>query len=470
MSKRERILSFFPYFYRAGEPSKLLHEVVRCLARPLEEADTHLFRIQRAHRLKVAEHAEDIMRLAAALNLTPFYFEDILTNTELDYDQKLVLMRYRVQQISRIHLNGLGTPWAIMQSAAVFINADIVAAKRGDPLIRPIDPKSFSHKAVVEFKHLSEKHREHIYLHENPLTRKTKPIDAVWPPSVWSIDNQSMQGETSAKLVINGAGDRTVLPQIYCPQTKEGILFNGIVRDGSTLVIDEAGGAILDGWPVDDWIIYYHGGVHDTAQFDMDNSVVEEDSDSGRCDGDMEAIATRPYRHRKTALRVPGGRSNWHFNVAEGNYDGGDFDFAVFALPHQSIGVFDGDSGFDDSVFEYDPSASLGIAWDERLACAFKLLLPSKVPAQSPDKHQDDQKPRSANGVSGNSNNYVARIGSIISRFRSAGVRAFVDKAQDAWVVGASIIRSENGEDGEGIEYHATRLRNMKADMTVTLP
>lgn len=156
MAKSDRILSFFPAIYGATETGKLLREVASILSQPLEEADTHLFRIQRSHRLKVAENADDIIRLAGVLNLTAFHFEDIVDHKSLDYSQKLSLMRDRVQRVARVHLKGLGTPWAVMESAAIFLNASIVPERPGDPEIKHLDDERFSHKAVVEFPHVRE--------------------------------------------------------------------------------------------------------------------------------------------------------------------------------------------------------------------------------------------------------------------------------------------------------------------------
>src|SRR4026208_1680924 len=77
MSKADRILEFFPSYCGADDRTQLLHEVTRNLAAPVEEADTLLLRIQRAHRIKVAEHADDIVLLAGALTLTSFHFAAI---------------------------------------------------------------------------------------------------------------------------------------------------------------------------------------------------------------------------------------------------------------------------------------------------------------------------------------------------------------------------------------------------------
>jgi len=463
MPKFERILSFFPAFYRATESYKLLREMVRLMGQPLEEADTHLFRIQRAHRLRVAEHAEDIMRLAALLNLTPFHFEDILTNDAFSYEQKLVLMRDRVQRVAQVHLKGLGTPWAVMQSAAIFLNATIVPEHLGDLLIKHIDKESFSHKAVIEFTHLPEKPRERIYLHENPFCRKKEPLSERWPPQSWAINNESMSGLAPVRFVIQGVANRTVLPSVYCPQTREGILFNGVVPDGSTLLIDEEKGVTLDNMPVDEWLVYFKGGAAGFARADSDNFVQEKAEEAMPFNGDLETITARPYRCRRSIPDAPVGRSDWHFNVTEGIYDGRDYDFAVCALPHLPVGMYDGDFNFDGCVFDYEASSVVGMAWDERIPCALKLLLPSHVP----QPQRDEAAP--VDETTMKQPNYVGRIGNIIPRFRAAGIRVFADTVLDAWILGESVIRDQDAADGEGANFHTTCLRDQKADILVSL-
>ena len=135
MAKYNRILSLFPSIYGARDNTKLLASVVRALAGPLEEADSLLFRIQRAHRLNVAEYENDIVRLAAALDLNPFHFEDILQDKKLSSDQRLTALRSRIKRIATLHLKGLGTPWAIFESTAIFLNTTIVPEQTGDPLV-----------------------------------------------------------------------------------------------------------------------------------------------------------------------------------------------------------------------------------------------------------------------------------------------------------------------------------------------
>src|SRR5262249_28053578 len=148
MAKYDRILKLFPSVYDARDKNKLLRYVVQSLAAPMEEADSLLFRIQRAHRINVAEDVNDIVKLAATLDLTPLDFEDIVNDDALPYTQKLDVLRKRVKRIAQLHLNGLGTPWAALEATAIYLNATIVPEQSGDPLIKHEDAAKYSHKAV----------------------------------------------------------------------------------------------------------------------------------------------------------------------------------------------------------------------------------------------------------------------------------------------------------------------------------
>src|SRR4029453_3317320 len=186
MSKAARIVSYFPSFYRATQHTKLLYDVVARLAGPLEEVDTLLFRIHRADPLNVAEQAGNMFRLAATLRLTPFHFEDLLADHTLPYADKLARMRTRVARVARVHLAGLGTPWAVLEAAAIFLDATLVPERPGASLIRHVDEDAFSHVALVEFSHLPDRPRERLYLHENPLLRRKEEPMARWPLHAWS--------------------------------------------------------------------------------------------------------------------------------------------------------------------------------------------------------------------------------------------------------------------------------------------
>lgn len=453
MAKYDRILNLFPAIYAATDRTKLLYEVVRILAQPLEEADTHLFRIQRAHRLLVAEHAEDIIRLSAALGLSAFHFEDILVDKTLDYGRKLAAMRNRVQRIARVHLAGLGTPWAVMESAAIFLNATIVPERNGDPLIKHLDSELSSHKAVIEFVYLPERPRARLYLHENPLRRKKiEPVER-WSISSWAIENENLD-VSRVTLAIQGIAERTVLPSVFCPETEEGILFNGIVPHGKTLVIDQSGGAMLDERPVDEWLVYFKGGIFDFSNSGGADFVEEKGGADRPFDGDLEKMATGPFRLKRRAPTAPVGRSNWYFKVAEGVYEGSQYDFSVYAMEREPVGIYDGDFNFDASLFDYPASGMVGMAWDERIPCSFKLLLPANIPGPPA-------------GAAAQPVNYAGRVANVLPRFKAAGIRAFVDTAREGWILGEAVLRSAAAAEGEGVESRAALLRSEKADLFV---
>jgi hypothetical protein len=456
MSKADRILGYFPAFYRATQPGKLLRQVVEALAAPIEEADTVLFRIQRAHRLRVAEHVEDILRLAATLNLTPFHFEDLLAGSGLPYEERLARMRDRVWRVAHVHLVGLGTPWAVLEAAATFLDVRMVPKRTGTPLIRHLDAAGFSHVATVEFNHAEDAPRERLELHENPLLRRTVAPAGRWHLDRWTIDNRNVE-PSPVTLSIQGVGERTVMPTIFCPDIGAGVVFNGIVPDGKTLRIDARDGARIDGTLVDAWVTSYTGGIFDWGRAESATVVVEQGSTAAPYDGDDETFAAT-YTRKRTVPGARVGASQWYFGVAQGTFDGSAFDYAVYQTPAEPVGVYDQDNTFDHVVFDYPPSATVGMAWDERLLCVFKLLLPAYMPPPAVPEGAPPAEPNI---------NYVGRIGSIMGRFKAAGVRAYVDTARDAWIVGESILRDGAAADGPGVAFHTTRLRDPTADLYV---
>lgn len=449
MAKYNRILKFFPSIYDARDQSKLLRYVVQALAAPLEEADHLLFRIQRAHRIDVAEEAIDIVRLAAALNLTPLHFEDLLQDQTLTQSQLLDALRKRVQRIARVHLVGLGSPWAVLESAAIFLNASIVPEAAGAPLIQQEDGERFSHKAVFQFDMLPDKPREPAYLHEGLLQRHKNDSAQLYPLNSWTVANDGIE-PAPVRIAIQGIGDRTVMPTVFCPGLQQGVVFNGVVPDSKTLVIDSAEGATIDGEPVDEWITSYQGGIADFGSYNGSNFSTGHESNVPSFEGELADLSAPPYQAHRTVPEASVGSSTWYFTVARGVYDGSSWDFAVCDVPPEPIGSCDGDFHYDQCVYEFAPSGAVGMAWDERVTCSFKLLLPQRIPTTA------KQPP-----------NFVGRIGTILPRFKAAGVKAYVDQAPDAWILGESVVRDAGASGGEGIEFHSTFVRNPAMELFV---
>jgi hypothetical protein len=457
MGKTDAVIDVLPSVYGARDETKLLTAAVRALATPLEAADTDVHRVQQSHRLMVASQPRDILRLAAALDLAEFHFQDLL-EADLDHVVRLELMRRRVRRIAALHLDGLGTPWAIVSAAATFLGGEVVPESPGGPLLRPLDPDGYSHIATVELAHAHGGGRESIVLHENPFRRLKVDPAPRWPGDGWVVDNGS-EDVGSVRVAIRGVGDRTVRPTVFCPGVPGGLVFNGIVPDGETLIIDEDVGARLGDRDVTRWLTTYHGGMHDSVDFGGADVAIEAGEALPPFDPSVES--EEDWRRAHPPLpRPPLGRSTWHFAVAGGVFDGSDQDFATFDPPDAPVGIYGndppetpiGDSAFDAAVYDVEPSGIVGMAWDERLACAFKLMLPAYAPAPGTAPAQDPQALAEAARAR------TSRIAAVLPRFRAAGVTAFVETAPDAWVLGRGVLRPLAAADGEGIDFHAARL------------
>ena len=193
---------------------------------------------------------------------------------------------------------------------------------------------------------------------------------------------------------------------------------------------------------------------------DGDDFVTEHGQAATPYDGDLEKVASRPFRKRVPVPPAPIGKSQWYFKVAEGLYDGADYDYSVFATHPDPIGGYDGDFNFDGCVFDYPAAGVVGMAWDERIPCSFKLLAPSSLPG--PKGGEEAQ-------TEGAPANHLSRLSAVLPQFKAAGIRAYVDAAKDAWILGESVIRSAAVAEGEGAQFHATRLRNQNADILAPL-
>jgi hypothetical protein len=134
----------------------------------------------------------------------------------------------------------------------------------------------------------------------------------------------------------------------------------------------------------------------------------------------------------------------------EGVFNGTELDFAVYATEHLPVGVFDGDFSVDTCVYDYPASGIVGMAWDERTPCSFKLVLPPDFPPVAEGSQERL--------------NYPGRISSVIGRFKPAGIRAYVDTAREAWVMGQGVLRDAASTEGTGIGANSTTVRGLMSE------
>lgn len=463
MAKFERILDRFPSFCAAGSASSLLHQLVRELARPIDELDTHLLRIQRSHRLLVAEDTRDVIRLAAAIGLAASDLGDVVGDASLTTSQQLDMLRERIQRVARLSLEGLGTPWAVLEGVATFLDARIVpgrdTAGTGALPVTRVDPDGFSHRATLEMSRAAGAPTVPLYLHEHPLQRRTVELAERYPMHHWATESATPVPR-SIRFVIAGIGERTVLPTIFCPMSGEAIQFFGILPANETLIIDAADGATLSGRAADDWIVYSRGGSHGFSRWDESDVVLEQRDAIAPFHGTPTDLAADAYPSRKPVPMPPPGRAEWYFTVQFAVCDASLWDYAVLDVPSEPIGRYDGDVAFDGAVFDFEASAGVGMAWSERLSCAFKLALPARLPPRA-GEHTSSPAPAAWAAPD------VGRIAGLVRRFKPAGVRAYVDLARDAWILGQSTVRDGAARGGEGVDHLATRVQHPFADLFV---
>jgi hypothetical protein len=462
MPKSARILGLFPSTI-ATESFSTLATVVSALAAPIEEADTLLFRIQRAHRIRVAPQTDDVLLLANALNLQQQHFGDLLADEDIGYERLLAAMKRRIERVARLHLGGLGTPRAVVDAAAIMLDAELVQAADA-PRLRRLDADAHSHVADIDFGdgRSGGPQRSRIYLHENPLRPRAVPSTPRTPLDAWLVSGDNVSA-SPARIVIDGIDDRAVLPTVFCPNTGEGVTFYGIIPAGSRLVIDAEDGARLDGRPVDDWVSFDAGGRDDYALYDADTYILEHDGPRDPFDGDMSRLFTAPYRRVKPVPSIPPGTTEWVFAVEEGTYDQSAADYAVYALPSEPRAVFDQDPGYDESVYDFAASASVAMTWYERMPCAFKLLVPPQTPAYEPDHAPTAEGKTAARYLATD----LGRISAFVTRCKAAGVRAFIDTIRPEWILGESIVRAPDATSGPGIDTAPTTVRLEGSDLII---
>ena len=474
MAKSSRILGLLPSIM-ATQPTSMLANVVAALAQPLEEADTLLFRIQRAHRIKVATQAEDVVLLANALNLQQQHFDDLLNAAGVTYDRTLAAMKRRIERVARLHLIGLGTPWAVVEAAAIMLDADLATRHPGESRLRRLDAAGYSYVAELDFGEDRLSRRGRIYLHENPLRPRSVAAADRYPLDAWLVAAGNVESAPS-RIVIQGLGDRAVLPTVFCPATGEGITFYGVVPDGARLTIDAEDGARLDGRPVDGWVSYERGARSDFSRYGADTYVLEEDGPRPPFDGDLSRLFTPPYRQVKQVPQIPPGTTEWCFGVAQGIWDHSDADYAVYYPPDEPRGAYDQDPGFDDSIFDFSPSATVSMTWRERMPCAFKLLVPgqlpgfvSSAPAAGAPAPAEVAAPAPPAAAPAGTPTDLGRIAAFVARCKAAGVRAFVDVARAEWILGESVLRPADASSGPGVDVAAAVVRLEGDDLLVPI-
>lgn len=251
---------------------------------------------------------------------------------------------------------------------------------------------------------------------------------------------------------VTGVGQRTVSPMVVDLDEGRGVVFEGVVPDGSTLAFTAGGPVELDGVTVTGSAYAFEGAVFAAgppgdSHHPMDFLFTTADDDGDRVarfavtEPLPDAFAGAGLPHgaaRVPVLRMAVGESRWALFVRVGHHGGVGPLVPSFAAGRHDGSVFADASGGAGS----DPSALVAFSWEEREPFAVRVLLPQRLAAADDDDGTALRQPLRA----------------LLERHVAAGIHVYVDYADDRWIVGSGVLRDPETTEPIGTVVHGTSL------------
>jgi hypothetical protein len=433
-----KILARFPNFMRAEQPGKALGEVAVALGKDLDEAERMMTAIQQSHRLSAASEERDVLQLASLLGLERadffilrkfyekgfFRLEIQKAATEQEREERayaayLAELKDSVRRITSIMLDGCGTIHALLEGAAILVNADAVGAVEHTDANEP--QGGFIHRLPVSYPLVENgrriTRRGYISLVENPIVDRESEEMERRQRQYFRVRRRGFF-DGNVTVLIRGTANRTVKPLIVNRSTHEGIGFRGVVADGQTLAFTPDGKARLDGQDVTKSCFYFRGALADDSTFE--SGAAKDALCVVKPQGSLSRNFPRPSivtLAKLPLLMLRLGESIWRFSVEEGAYDASAFDEAVFALPVD-----------DEARNNLPASGRVNLKWREHEPFSVLVLLPADLKAleNSLLRELDLRE--------------MVRAG--LERFRTAGVSVGVDYFDEKWIKDRNIIKA----------------------------
>lgn len=452
-----KILSRFPAFMRTGNPSKVLGEIAFALGNDLNEAERLMGRIQRAHRLAVADEERDVLGLATLLGLQGADFvilrrfwehgfivapephpADAQDREEQLYAAYLTELKESVQRTVRLMREGCGTIWALLEGTAILLNADTLplAGRMQHPDQNSVPHGGFIHRTRIKYSVMKDGkpalQEGYLYLVENPLTGKSTEDKERRQRETFHVERRGLFNVPTA-VQVTGVAGRTVLPMIINHTNHQGVGFLGALEDGQKLVFATDGRAYLDGVNVTGNCYAFRGALADDTPFDgvLHRHQFCEVIPPGAMDRNFPRAALVPATALKSPM-LPLGGSDWRFSVQEGAYDASGFDRTVFSLPDDP-----------DELAALPASGKVQLLWRENEPFAATVLIPADL--------------KSLEGALLNTGEeLLTLLRAGLEKFRAAGIRVNVDYFDDKWVLDESILKDLSADAGEGVDFEGT--------------
>jgi hypothetical protein len=499
----------------AARPGKALQNVTDALAQNLDTLMSAVGRVRRAHRLSEAEEARDLFLLgglhgivaeemavlttrfavtatllaqvktgstspASAGNLwgiaPPGFQLERYAIDQPSSEQKTrarfiqsagkavnaaalaSALRQRIATITATHTQGNGTIQALAVAAANSLDCDVLnidhssdryfhRAKVRDRLALTF-PVVLGGSVVETPLPAAE---EEILIEENPLERLETGSDPRLHAQLFPVVRRGFE-RTLARAVITGTGGRTIGPMLVNRDDGQGVGFAGVVPEGSTLVINEEGRALLDGLDVTSRAFGWKGACFaDGSQpHRKDFLFAGEGTPLDRAGrfveptppGSLSASFSFPHAGESIQpLSLDVGENRLAFFVQEGFFSNEQPDGTVERVePRPAVAFVDASVFAPGKGDERQTAALLSLSWLERGAFRARIWIPSRFLQLTPDDEEGRATRR--------------QVLKAVERFRPAGVRLDVDFIDNRWVLGRGVIfkfDQQPREQGPGI-------------------
>ena len=498
MPVADQVLSRFPRHLDLDTPGKVFGDLTRSLATGLEAQSSQLGKVRRAHRVREAEQAIDLIRLGGLAGITDAFLvpigrrvrmlgdaaaevdalleqlglqtaaDDLLAPRQGEPDDSAARARFGAAARAAVTYDawlgvahdGLVDTFAVMldRSGTVAGLLGATAAALGlEP--GPITGEETGYRHLARCRdrfavELDGRHQgEHLLaLEENPPQLADSGPIPRHHGDLFTVSRRGFE-EVPCTVIVVGSGELTVHPMVVNVDSGEGLATIVDVPDGSKLRFERDGRVELDGASVARRCFRFHGAVFGDGH-PLDFVYADADADDAARFGDRAGAfsVTSPIDDGfDPAPSLPHGegllaplhmaRTGARFAVFAGA--------ATFALDRGEQGVVttapEPLAGFfDESVYEPDPagetSFQIGFEWDERETYAVRVWLPRSFAALDRDGEPSIRE--------------LVRIE--LDRLRAAGVHVYVDFADPRWVLGTGVVRDMGSGDALGVAVAGT--------------